>query len=68
MVAEDADDYVSKAVRLGTDRSFRAAVSEKIVDKRDLLFSERAKEQVASEWGLFMERALRAAVAAHSTA
>ena len=40
-IAVDAQDYVAKAVRLGTDRAWREAVSQRISDQNHLLFKRR---------------------------
>jgi protein O-GlcNAc transferase len=40
-IAEDPDDYVEIAVRLGTDADFRAHVSNRIRQTSDVLFEDR---------------------------
>lgn len=42
LVAADAGDFAAKAVRLGTDRSHRAALEAKIAARSGLLFEDKA--------------------------
>ncbi|MDH4190962.1 MAG: hypothetical protein OEW21_12235, partial [Betaproteobacteria bacterium] len=42
LVAADAGDYVAKAVRLGTDRDYRAAVEARIAARSGVLFEDQA--------------------------
>ena len=61
LVAEDSQDYVSKAVRLANDPPHRDAVLKRILKSRELLFGEVAAASVAQEWGDFIERGVRMA-------
>ena len=54
-IARDFDDYVAKAVRLGTDASYRAEVEAAICAHRDRLFEQAA---VVRELEDFFEDAL----------
>ena len=40
-IAESAEDYVAKAVRLGTDRAWRATMSRRLLAQNQLLFKRR---------------------------
>lgn len=60
-MATDPDDYVSKAVRLASDRTYRDAVSARIIERRSLLFGESTAAAVADEWSRFIERGVRMA-------
>ena len=42
LVAADAADYAAKAVRLGTDRGYRAAVEARIAARSGALFEDKA--------------------------
>jgi len=41
-VAADADEYVEKAVRLGTDADYRLSIVEQIAEAGDVLFEDVA--------------------------
>lgn len=60
-MAKDPRDYVSKAVRLANDRSYRDKISTRILRSHELLFGEVAAATVAKEWGDFIERGVRMA-------
>jgi predicted O-linked N-acetylglucosamine transferase (SPINDLY family) len=56
-VARDARDYVDIAVRLGTDKAFREAVSQRILERNPVLFEDRA---VVAELARFLRESTRA--------
>lgn len=51
-IAENFEEYVEIAVRLGTDREFRNTVSERIGERSHLLWNRNATK---AEWEQFME-------------
>ncbi len=57
-VAADIDDYVNKAVRLGTDADYRASVSSQIREASPLLFEDT--EAVREHERIFQELIERA--------
>ncbi len=57
-VAADIDDYVNKAVRLGTDADYRASVSSQIRESSHLLFED--PEAVREHERIFQELIERA--------
>ncbi|MCA9211998.1 MAG: tetratricopeptide repeat protein [Planctomycetales bacterium] len=54
-VASTSDDYVQRAVRLGTDRDYREAVSSKILSASDVLYDDTAAVDELREF--FLESA-----------
>jgi len=54
-VASDPSDYISKVIRLGKDRKYRAKVSHAISQRKNRIFDD---DQVAFEWARFLCRAL----------
>ena len=55
-IAVDAEDYVAKSVRLGTDRLWRKTVSKRIRERNHLLFKRR---EVLDELEEFFRSSLR---------
>lgn len=55
-VADSLDDYVAKAVRLGTDKAYHQSIREKILSKKDILFENQA---VVDEMQRFLIEATR---------
>ncbi len=54
-VASDIGDYVSKAIRLGTDPQYRSRVSSAINQRKDRIYDDR---ETSFEWSLFLTRVL----------
>jgi len=54
LIAKDREDYVEKAVRLGTDRDLRKEVSARIVANRGALFE---REEPVRAFEDFLARA-----------
>ena len=54
-IANDASDYISKALRLGQDRIYRDKVSNAILARRSRIFSDA---QTSFEWARFLVRAV----------
>jgi len=63
-VARDADDYVDLAVRIGTDRALRDALSKRILETCGTLYSDPA---AVSEFGGFLRSAASSRAAAAIT-
>ena len=54
-IAKSGEDYVAKSVRLGTDRAWRKAVSQRISEQNHLLFKRR---EVLDELEIFFKSSL----------
>ncbi len=58
LVADSPEDYVKRAVRLGTDRDYRHSVRSRIAERSEALFEDM---QAVREHERFFEHALQRA-------
>jgi hypothetical protein len=54
-IASDVSDYISKALRLGQDTTYREKVSKAIMARNQRIFSD---DQISFEWARFLTRAV----------
>ena len=57
LVGNSIDDYIDKAVRIGTDKIWRDGIVKVICSKVSELFGEEALRRVVNEWESFLLRA-----------